>query len=271
MLNSSVSILGCGWLGFPFAKRLLVEGYTVKGSTTQESKLIRLRNSGIEPFLIKCSPKLEGESIDQFFHSDVLFLTLPFKRDLLDPVHYYDQIQSIISRVNQSTIKFVVFSSSTAIYNSKAKIASESDRIEPDNPRADVLLKIEQLLVHSKNFQSTIIRFAGLYGGERQLGGFSNPARKKERNGQSPVNLIHLDDCIEIVFRIVHNNVAGEVFNAVSDFHPTRQELYTRKALESGIEPPVFNRNSDEVHKIVSNKKLKDILNYQFIHPDPSK
>ncbi|MGE0268378.1 MAG: hypothetical protein AB7S78_07985 [Candidatus Omnitrophota bacterium] len=258
-------------MGLPFAERLLTEGYAVKGSTTQDSKMIQLRNAGIEPFLLKCSPKLEGEDFYPFFHSDVLFLTIPFKRDLIDPFYYYDQIQSIISEVNRSSIKFVVFSSSTAIYRSSVEVASEWDPIDPDNPRSHVLHKIEQLLINNKNFQSTIIRFAGLYGGERHLGRFPKTPRIKGRNGQSLVNLIHLDDCIEIVFRIIHNNVTGEIFNAVSDSHPTRQELYTRKAMELGIEPPVFDQCSGEIRKIVSNKKLKDALNYQFIHPDPLK
>jgi 3-hydroxyisobutyrate dehydrogenase-like beta-hydroxyacid dehydrogenase len=31
---TKISILGCGWLGFPLAKALLKDGFTVKGSTT---------------------------------------------------------------------------------------------------------------------------------------------------------------------------------------------------------------------------------------------
>mgnify|MGYP003615968040 CR=1 FL=1 len=38
-----ISILGCGWLGFPLAQKLIETGYEVKGSTTSESKLEALK------------------------------------------------------------------------------------------------------------------------------------------------------------------------------------------------------------------------------------
>lgn len=271
MLKPSLSILGCGWLGLPLGKRMKSEGYEVKGATTQETKRLLLEDSGIEPFLIKCSPNVAGERLNQFFNSKILFLTIPFKRDLKDPFFYYDQIQSVISSVESSSINFIIFTSSTAVYPSDSEVVSESDQIIPDNPRSEVLLKIEQSLMENKKFDSTIIRFAGLYGGTRQLGQYLNTVRTPDRNGLSPVNLIHLDDCIEIVYKIINNNIKGEIFNAVSDEHPTRQELYTRKALELGLVPPVFHRESHETRKIVDNKKLKRALKYQFIHPDPLK
>ncbi|WP_321539617.1 NAD(P)-binding domain-containing protein [Flavobacterium piscinae] len=45
-----ISILGCGWLGMPLAKHLLQKGYSIKGSTTTETKLELLQNEGITPF-----------------------------------------------------------------------------------------------------------------------------------------------------------------------------------------------------------------------------
>ena len=42
-----ISILGCGWLGFPLAKSLVEKGFSVKGSTTSENKLSILSTAGI--------------------------------------------------------------------------------------------------------------------------------------------------------------------------------------------------------------------------------
>ena len=53
MKNIKISILGCGWLGLPLAKKLIENGYEVKGSTTSESKLELLKNAGISPYQIK--------------------------------------------------------------------------------------------------------------------------------------------------------------------------------------------------------------------------
>ena len=49
---TKISILGCGWLGFPLAKALITKGFSVNGSTTSVEKLPILENSGISPFLI---------------------------------------------------------------------------------------------------------------------------------------------------------------------------------------------------------------------------
>jgi len=90
-------------------------------------------------------------------------------------------------------------------------------------------------------------------------------------DGDAPVNLIHRDDCIEIIYRIIRNNIWGETFNACADLHPTRKEFYTEQFRLIGLTPPAFNESGKTRYKIVSNKKLKEFLKYEFKYPDPSK
>ena len=62
---TKISILGCGWLGFPLAKALLSKGFSVKGSTTSIEKLAVLENVGIVPFLIALSEnEITGDVTD---------------------------------------------------------------------------------------------------------------------------------------------------------------------------------------------------------------
>ena len=49
----TISLLGCGKLGFPIALELISQGYNIKGSTTTPSKINQLKQSGIIPYLIK--------------------------------------------------------------------------------------------------------------------------------------------------------------------------------------------------------------------------
>ena len=49
-MNKNISIIGCGWLGFPLAKHLIRLGYHIKGSTTSKDKLTKLESEGIEAF-----------------------------------------------------------------------------------------------------------------------------------------------------------------------------------------------------------------------------
>ncbi len=265
---SNISILGCGWLGFPLARYLLQSGFCVNGSTTTREKISFLKEAGIAPFLVNCDPYVDSKEIQSFFDSAVLFLNIPFRRNLENPYFYKWQIDSVISFVEKSNIGFVIFAGTTAIYPDSLKEALENQPVSPESPRARVLCEVEKALLDNKHFDSTIIRFAGMYGGARKIGRFLSG--KKDLGGaESPANLIHLDDCVKIVAEIIRQDIRGEVFNACSDGHPSKKELYMKAALALGVEPPKFMKNEHGSKKVVSNKKLKEFLDYTFKYSDP--
>lgn len=264
----SVSILGCGWLGLPLAKYLVEAGCAVRGSTTSPGKLATLEENHIHPFLIQCTPQIEGKDIASFFLSSVLFLNIPFERRLADPRFYQEQIQSVVDAVRVSPVEFAIFASSTAVYPEALGLAAEDQVFCPDNPRSQVLYDVEQLLLNDSRFQATVVRFGGLYGPGRPLGRFM-AGRKGLSDGHKPANLVHLEDCVRVVAEIIARDIRGEIFNAVSDAHPTRKSLYTQAARRLGLEPPEFLEEPARPYKVVSNAKLKKMLNFVFRHPDP--
>ena len=109
---------------------------------------------------------------------------------------------------------------------------------------------------------------AGLYGPDRHPARFLS-GKKNLKNGDAPVNLIHRDDCIAIISQIIEGTISGEIFNCCSDGHPSRKEFYTKASIVAKLPPPHFLEENTFSFKIVSNKKLKQKLNYSFIHPDP--
>ena len=272
MDTKNVSVLGCGWLGLPLAKKLIEDGFFVKGSTTQHEKISILREARIEPYLISfdqnLSALLKGKSASSFFNSDILFLNIPFRRNLPVPEIYFNQINAVVNLVEGSSIKHVIFAGSTSIYQNRSGEISEDDQFEPDNDRSKVLKKVEQMLMGNAHFQSTILRFAGLYGGARQIGQFLSGI-KGLTDGNSPVNLVHLDDCVRIVSALIKRNIIGEIFNICSDKHPSKEELYTKAAKKLGVPLPTFEHTKQQSYKIVSNQKIKEALNYTFKYPNP--
>ena len=54
------------------------------------------------------------------------------------------------------------------------------------------------------------------------------------------------------------------MFNAVAPQHPTRKEYYTKKAIENNLPLPIFNDSKKSVGKLISSKKVEEILNYTF-------
>lgn len=271
MKATSASILGCGWLGLPLAKRLIADSCSVKGSTTRPERLSVLTEAGIQAFHIHCSPHIQGTALSEFFQSQLLFLNIPFKRKLESPNIYRQQIESVIEQVHASAVTSVLFASSTSVYPNHTNLALEDDRLKPDNERSEVLHQIEQSLLEDSRFNTIILRFAGLYGGSRQLGRFLQQGRSAQRSGQAPVNLVHLDDCVEIVSRLItqSHEIKNQIFNVCADEHPSRETLYTQKSREMGLDIPMFSSDPPKSMKVVSNQKLKDALNYTFIHPDP--
>ncbi len=265
----SVSVLGCGWLGLPLAEALIARGYCVKGSTTTLQKIPVLQKAGIFSFCLSVHEKFSAQDVSDFFDSEILVITLPFRRDFSTPCEYQKQIKAITLECEKSgKVSFVIFTSSTCVYPDNIGSATEDLVFVADNLRSKVLLDIENEFLANRYFSATIIRFAGLYGKERKIGAFLS-GQKKISGAQSPVNLIHQDDAVGLIMEIIAQNLRGEVFNGCSDFHPTKKELYTKAAKSMGLAAPEFLLEDKANLKIISNEKVKRFLGYRFLHPDP--
>lgn len=266
-----ISILGCGWLGLPLAEHLRDNGHTIKGSTTSREKLELLSGKKITPYLLTLAPDLQCDNCDGFWDSDILILNIPPGRGRDDVEKYHrKQIEAVIERVKNSPINFVIFISSTSVYPEKPGIVSEEDTQHGKASRAsgNALLEAEKTLLKQTNFETTIIRFGGLYGYDRHPARYL-AGRKNLDKGNAPVNLIHRDDCIGIIDKVITNDIRGEIFNGVSDGHPPRNMYYPAAAKALGLEPPSFKNDKSKGYKIVSNRKLKHLLNYKFKYPNP--
>lgn len=129
------------------------------------------------------------------------------------------------------------------------------------------MLTIENLFRNNAKIKTTIVRFGGLIGYSRNPGRFFMNGRLVS-DPDSNVNLIHRDDCIEIISQIVAQEVWGETFNCCADTHPTKREFYTHAAQSQGFPVPVFATSGATSFKIISNQKVKQVLKYTFLHPD---
>ena len=269
-----VSILGCGWLGFPLAKKLIDNGFEVKGSTTSENKLAVLKSNKIAPYLLELSETKISECISDFlYNSDILIIDIPpGLRKITEATSektFVAKIEHLIPFIENSTVKKVIFISSTSVYADTATISTvtEESVLHPDTESGKQLVEVENLLRNNTNFQTTIIRFGGLIGEERNivkmLTGKTNVA-----NPDAPINLIHQEDCIgiicEILKQVTLDKVWNETFNAVAPIHPTRKKYYTEKAKQLHLIAPIFTENETNVGKIVSSEKLETILGYRF-------
>lgn len=262
-----ISILGCGWLGLPLAENLIQESYDVKGSTTSDLKLSLLKEKSIEPFKILLNPDVIGDNVEKFFDCEVLIINIPpLRRDDIVEFHFL-QIESIVKQIEKSNCHKVIFISSTSVYGNKNNEVDEDSKTFPETLAGEALVIVENYLRTRKLFDTTIIRFAGLFGQNR------NPAKYAlSRNvidfADTPLNLIHLDDCIGIIKKVIEKNIVNEIINGVCEYHPTRREFYSATAEKLSLPKPQF-RDGKEPYKIVKSKKISSLLNYQLEFPNP--
>jgi nucleoside-diphosphate-sugar epimerase len=267
-----ISIVGCGWLGLPLGKYLSENGFEVKGSTTQISKLEVLKANHIEPFLLKLSPQLEAEQMDVFLNTDTLLINIPPKISLQKQDAHVEQMTNLLEKMNDSSIKNIIYVSSTSVYPELNREVFEEDVKTPSESASPTLVKAENLLwafAKEKNKQLTILRCGGLMGYERI------PAKyfagwKGLTSGNTPVNYIHRDDLIRIIETIINQNLWNETFNIVSPIHPIRKEIYTKNCQELGFEMPEFVEPSEpSPFKIVNADKFIKSSNYHFLYQNP--
>jgi nucleoside-diphosphate-sugar epimerase len=257
----TVSILGCGWYGLELAKSLVNKWVKVKGSTTTADKLPLFAAGGIEPYLIDLSPENEVTDPD-FFECDVLWVSIPPKARTGNGGIYLAKIERLISLIKTYQIKQVVLISSTGVYGDSNTKVTEADAPNPDSESGKILLAAEELLKQQNDFTTTIIRFGGLIGPGRDPGRFF-AGKTDVPNGEAPVNLIHLTDCIGISNAILDKQAFGNTYNAVSPSHPTRANVYTQAAVAAGLQPPHFIEEK-ESWKIVSSVNVVEVLGYKY-------
>lgn len=250
----TISILGSGWLGFPLARHFVKAGNLVKASTTSESRMSDLKSIGADPFIVNID--LLTNNVQNFLQANILIINIPSKN--------VAGFRHLVDQIGASEIENVLYVSSTSVYENIDKTITESDSgFYSPGP----LLDIEDLFKHWGSDRTTIVRFGGLIGYRRHPGRFFRPGRNVQ-NPESPVNLIHQDDCIGIISRIVEQKVWGEVLNCCADTHPTKREFYTQAVESIGAGLPEFEELNPGSGKLISNKKVKQLLNYKFKYPD---
>jgi nucleoside-diphosphate-sugar epimerase len=251
-LKQKISLLGCGWLGMALAFELSNKGYNIKGSSTSNNNFNKLKSEGVTPFIVDI--KQRERDVSDFLLSDILIIAITSKS--------IDDFKKLITQIEKSKLRKVIFISSTSVYPLSNEVVQEKSPT-----KKSALIEIEQLFRTNKVLQSTIIRFGGLFGYNRQPVNFIKPDKKIE-NPEGYINFIHRDDCIQIIERIIEYNIWNQTLNACADSHPKRRKFYEKEYEKIGRHGPVFNEESLNEYKIVNSEKLKTLLDYKFKYSD---
>ena len=256
--------MGCGWLGLPLAISLINIGYKVHGSTTSKEKMIPLTKNGIIPFLISFSEDNIVGDISKFLTNiEILIINIPPKLRNNSQESYVKKMRLLHQEVKKAGLQKVIFVSSTSIYGNISGDVTETTIPQPSTDSGKQLLASENIFKKDANLITTIIRFGGLIGPNRHpitvLSG-----KKELSNGHHPINLIHLDDCIQIIAAILEHSWWNETLNGVYPIHPIKQEYYTKEALKQGLQSPDYKEDNSRKGKKVHSEVLINVKKFEF-------
>ena len=263
LVAEQIGVIGCGWLGMPLAQHLVQSGYKVKGTTTTESKLAKLEALGIKGYAITITEEGVHGPIEHFLEGlSTVFINIP-PRLRKDPSgNYTKKISFLLDKITESNVSYVLFASSTAVYGNAEGTVNEDSPVTPSTASGKQLVACEEMLSSNINFTSCIIRFAGLIGNDRHP--ITTLSKKGEvANGNHPINLIHLDDCISLVHYLISNQCSG-IYNAVDDAHPSKKEYYTQMAISRQLPIPSFIENDKEKGKLITSNRT-NLIKYMGI------
>jgi nucleoside-diphosphate-sugar epimerase len=263
-MNKKITIAGLGWLGKALATRLQLMGYTVKGSVTDAEKAKDLTRSNIAAYpVIIAESGVSGLVETLLADTDVLLIMIPPGLRKNTGANYALKMAHFLHVIERSEVKKVILISSTSVYDDAQGMVTEKDAPQPDTNAAKQLYDVEQIFFNTPAFETTIVRFGGLFGGSRNPVKFL-AGRKGLTNGDAPVNMIHRDDCIGILTAIIKKDAFGHIINAVSPNHPTKKEYYTKQAIGLGLEPPEYSQEESLSFKQIDSITVDSVLNYEF-------
>lgn len=256
-----ISLLGCGWLGFPLALNLISRGFEVKGSTTSPEKLPIFKSAGIEPYLVRFDSTHEPD-LTEFLESDILIISIPPSRRSADGLANYRKMAQLVSgQLATSPVSKLIFISSTSVYPESNSVLNEFSEIGPETESGKVLVETEALF-SELNIQVILLRLSGLIGPNRMPGKFF-AGQNNVPNGLAPVNMIHLDDAVALINCLIASDTAQGVYLGCSPSHPTKGEFYKLAAQVENLVPPSFIPEKVKWKTISSERAIKE-LNFRY-------
>jgi nucleoside-diphosphate-sugar epimerase len=269
-MSKRISIIGAGWLGLPLAQSLQKKQGNVFATTTREEKLRLLSAAGISPIKLIFDQHNPRTIVGLPAETEILIITLPPTLGRQAPIEKYrDIIHHLLNEAtNLSYLKKIIFTSSTSVYGNAKGILTEEISIQPQTIQENILAEVETILLEKRDRHLIyILRLGGLVGPGREPARFFKD-RKEIPGGEIAVNLVHRDDCQQIIEKLIYNDIAGGIYNITADKHPARGIFYPQRAKLIGFEEPTFLWGN-EPERYVSNEKIKKELGYTFVYPDP--
>lgn len=265
MMQKSILLLGCGYVGKFLGRRLLKEGWQVFATTRDESIRDSLKNEGFSPILFSSS--LPVKNITHVLSS-------------IAPREGVDPGLSFLGR-QEGSFSWVGYLSSTSVYGDhQGEWVDETSETRGKTEKGIERLKAEEAWSRFSQRQGCpllIYRLSGIYGPHRNI--FQNMKEGKEFETRyfkdQFISRIHIQDICDFLVKTFSRSSKSSLFNVADDEPSSIEEVKSyayflkREALPLTDErkiPFTFPSFLKE-NRRVSNKKMKEFLGTSLKFP----
>jgi nucleoside-diphosphate-sugar epimerase len=260
-MSKKVSIIGLGWLGLPLAKKCRQEGFEVSGSTTKTDKAKMLKNKGLGAVEWSMGEPLKK----QLKRSDCYIINIPPSK----VENFSEKLSMLLDEI--PTRAYVIFCSSTSVYGLQKGVLSEDSGLCAERASSKELILAEEMILERFGKRNCILRCSGLIGPKRHPI-FRLSGRETSFAGEETVNLVHQEDIISIILKILRSwdkldleDPVEGVYNLSSGEKYSKGKYYNIIASKFGIVPPIYLK-SDSItsERFVSNERARRRFNHTF-------
>ncbi|MAT87536.1 MAG: NAD(P)-dependent oxidoreductase [Aestuariivita sp.] len=263
---------GHGYSAQALACRLLPSGWKVTGTTRDEKKIIKLRDTGIVPLLW-------GDAcIEEAFSNVTAVLISVGPSEKGDPV--FLRYRNLFEKY-AADIDWVGYLSTTGVYGDfGGQWVDEETMPNPQTKRGQLRFHAEKRWQSIPGLPLHIFRLAGIYGpGRDPFSKVRNGTAKRIIKKGQVFSRIHVDDIAQVLAASLTAPNPGRIYNVCDDNPAPPQDVvgYAAELLELPL-PPIVNFETAELspmarsfyaeNKKVSNTRLKSELGVTLFYPD---
>ena len=253
---AKVLIVGLGDIGQRLARVLLAAGHEVTGLRRSEGA-----PAGVTLIRADVSAKLpELPAFDYVYY----ILTPSQPGDEGYRLAYVEGLRHVLGAMAGHPPVRLFFVSSTGVYaQDQGEWVDETSPAEPESATGRRLLEAEALAAGAA-FPATVVRFAGIYGPDRErLIRWVESGKPVQSEPPAWTNRIHSDDCAGFLAHLLQKDINGSeierLYIGVDDCPVPQHEVLDGLAAARGLAPvPHEIRPGAGQNKRLSNRRLKE-------------
>lgn len=262
-----IAVIGAGWLGHKLCKTLMQKSLSVVTTKQSENDVERLNKEGIACHQYRLG---DAELPQALQDCEVFVINIGAGRRGFEREQFQQQMMTLCRSCLSDNDKKLLFISTTSVYGESNQEFTEETEPAPISDSAHAHVFIENELKTQFPQQVTILRLAGLIGEDRHPI-YHLEGKKGITAAHKMVNLVHRDDAIEAIEKIINLEKWGKTFHLSATEHPSRREYYTHAAKALELITPEFLDDTEQpaIGKKVNAEATIEELQLTLQYPSP--